>query len=231
MFFPSTCNQEFLHFYFQKASSSLKAVSKSVRSISNLFKFGFDTELEAEGFSSGSTRGTIQRSSNQQPIREKITETDEGESGYKKGETKEKKRHTVDSFLSNVMINVLLLVHLIEKAETVWSQIEASLKQIEIGRTEVECFKALKRQEEMAATFKKKNQEEEVSKQKEREWKLHARYENLLSTFQKGKEIMCLKQADIEDPQKLKEAKLASREEEDVAIYPLKLLRIHLFGT
>ncbi|KAG2307557.1 hypothetical protein Bca4012_032413 [Brassica carinata] len=88
------------------------------------------------------------------------------------------------------MINVLLLVHLIEKAETVWSQIEASLKQIEIGRTEVECFKALKRQEEMAATFKKKNQEEEVSKQKEREWKLHARYENLLSTFQKGKEIM-----------------------------------------
>lgn len=41
----------------------------------------------------------------------------------------------------------------------------------------------------------------------------------------------CLKQADIEDPQKLKEAKLASREEEDVAIYPLKLLRIHLFGT
>lgn len=57
-------------------------------------RLGFDTELEAEGFSSGSTRGTIQRSSNQQPIREKITETDEGESGYKKGETKEKKRHT-----------------------------------------------------------------------------------------------------------------------------------------
>lgn len=40
MFFSSTCNQEFLHFYFQKASSSLKAVSKSVWSISNLFKFG-----------------------------------------------------------------------------------------------------------------------------------------------------------------------------------------------
>ncbi|KAF3581257.1 hypothetical protein DY000_02033571 [Brassica cretica] len=50
----------------------------------------------------------------------------------------------------------------------------------------------------MAATFKKKNQEEEkkknqeeeVSKQKETERKLHARYENLLSSFQKGNEIM-----------------------------------------
>ncbi|KAF8108024.1 hypothetical protein N665_0115s0038 [Sinapis alba] len=110
-----------------------------------------------------------------------------------------------------------------KRAETVWSQIEASLKQIEIGGTEVECFKALKRQEEMAATFRKKNLEEEVVKQKETERKLQARYGELLSTLEKAEEIMvgfraqALKQADIEDSHKVKEAKPATGEE-DVAI-------------
>ena len=105
-----------------------------------------------------------------------------------------------------------------------WSQIEASLKQIEIGGTEVECFKALKRQEEMAASFRKKNLEEEVVKQKETERKLQASYGELLSTLEKAEEIMvgfrvqALKQADVEDSHNLKEAKLATGEEEDVAI-------------
>lgn len=106
-----------------------------------------------------------------------------------------------------------------------WSQIEASLKQIEIGGTEVECFKALKRQEEMAASFRKKNLEEEVVKQKETERKLQARYGELLSTLEKAEEIMvgfraqALKQTDVvEDSLNQKEAKLATGEEEDVAI-------------
>lgn len=105
-----------------------------------------------------------------------------------------------------------------------WSQIESTLKQIEIGGTEVECFKALKRQEEMAASFRKKNLQEEVVKQKETEGKLQARYGILLSTLEKAEEIMvgfraqALKQADVEDSHKLKEAKLATGEEEDVAI-------------
>ncbi|KAJ4879085.1 Cell division cycle 5-like protein [Raphanus sativus] len=106
-----------------------------------------------------------------------------------------------------------------KRAETVWSQIEASLKQIEIGGTEVECFKALKRQEEMAASFRKKNLEEEVVKQKETERKLQARYGELLSTLEKAEEIMvgfraqALKQADAEDSShNLKEAKLATGE-------------------
>ena len=106
-----------------------------------------------------------------------------------------------------------------------WSQIEASLKHIEIGGTEVECFKALKRQEEMAASFRKKNLEEEVVKQKETERKLQARYGELLSTLEKAEEIMvgfraqALKQADVEDSHNLKEAKLATGEEENVTIF------------
>ncbi|CAN8305714.1 unnamed protein product [Cochlearia groenlandica] len=111
------------------------------------------------------------------------------------------------------------------RAETVWSQIEASLKQIEIGGTEVECFKALKRQEEMAATFRKKNLEDEVVKQKETERKLQARYGDLLAKLEKAEEIIvgfraqALKQDDVEDSQKLKEAKVVTgEEEEDVAI-------------
>ncbi|KAH0877034.1 hypothetical protein HID58_064428 [Brassica napus] len=112
-----------------------------------------------------------------------------------------------------------------KRAETVWSQIEASLKQIEIGGTEVECFKALKRQEEMAASFRKKNLEEEVVKQKETERRLQARYGELLSTLEKAEELMvgfraqALKQADVvEDSLKQKEAKLATGEEEVEAI-------------
>ncbi|RID57239.1 hypothetical protein BRARA_F00631 [Brassica rapa] len=112
-----------------------------------------------------------------------------------------------------------------KRAETVWSQIEASLKQIEIGGTEVECFKALKRQEEMAASFRKKNLEEEVVKQKETERRLQARYGELLSTLEKAEELMvgfraqALKQTDVvEDSLNQKEAKLATGEEEDVAI-------------
>ncbi|XP_010490310.1 PREDICTED: cell division cycle 5-like protein [Camelina sativa] len=111
------------------------------------------------------------------------------------------------------------------RAETVWTQIEATLKQIEIGGTEVECFKALKRQEEMAASFRKKNLQDEVVKQKETERKLQARYGNLSAMVEKAEEIMVgfraqalKKQEDVEDPHKLKEAKLAGGEEEDVAI-------------
>lgn len=106
-----------------------------------------------------------------------------------------------------------------------WTQIEATLKQIEIGGTEVECFKALKRQEEMAASFRKKNLQEEVVKQKETERKLQARYGNLLAMVEKAEEIMVgfraqalKKQEDVEDFNKLKESKLATGEEEDVAI-------------
>ncbi|XP_019094643.1 PREDICTED: cell division cycle 5-like protein isoform X1 [Camelina sativa] len=111
------------------------------------------------------------------------------------------------------------------RAETVWTQIEATLKQIEIGGTEVECFKALKRQEEMAASFRKKNLQDEVVKQKETERKLQARYGNMSAMVEKAEEIMVgfraqalKKQEDVEDSHKLKEAKLAGGEEEDVAI-------------
>lgn len=111
------------------------------------------------------------------------------------------------------------------RAETVWTQIEATLKQAEIGGTEVECFKALKRQEEMAASFRKKNLQEEVIKQKETESKLQTRYGNMLAMVEKAEEIMVgfraqalKKQEDVEDSHKLKEAKLATGEEEDVAI-------------
>ncbi|CAN8294570.1 unnamed protein product [Cochlearia groenlandica] len=107
------------------------------------------------------------------------------------------------------------------RAEAVWSQIDAVLKQIEIGGTEVECFKALKRQEEMAASFRKKNLEEEVVKQKDTERKLQARYGNLLSTLEKAEEIMvgfraqALKQADVKDSNTPIEA---TGEVEDVAV-------------
>ncbi|CAL9214331.1 unnamed protein product [Arabidopsis halleri] len=111
------------------------------------------------------------------------------------------------------------------RAETVWTQIEATLKQIEIGGTEVECFNALKRQEEMAASFRKRNLQEEVIKQKETESKLQTRYGNVLAMVEKAEEIMVgfraqalKKQEDVEDSHKLKEAKVATGEEEDVAI-------------
>ncbi|XP_010553777.1 PREDICTED: cell division cycle 5-like protein [Tarenaya hassleriana] len=76
------------------------------------------------------------------------------------------------------------------RAENLWTQIQSTLKQIDTAGTELECFKALQRQEQLAAVFRKNNLRDEVKMQKELERTLQARYGNLLSKLEKGQQLM-----------------------------------------
>ncbi|GLJ29314.1 hypothetical protein SUGI_0578120 [Cryptomeria japonica] len=66
------------------------------------------------------------------------------------------------------------------RAGKLWTQIEAAFKQADTSGTELECFRALHKQEELAASNRNESLREAVSQQKDLERKLQIRYENLL---------------------------------------------------
>lgn len=63
----------------------------------------------------------------------------------------------------------------------IWSQIEATFKQMDTAGTEVECFQALQKQEQVAASHRINSLWEEVQKQKELERTLQKRYGDLIA--------------------------------------------------
>ncbi|GAA0182484.1 hypothetical protein LIER_30383 [Lithospermum erythrorhizon] len=65
------------------------------------------------------------------------------------------------------------------RAGKLWSQIEATFKQMDTAGTELECFQALQKQEHLAASHRINNLWEEVQKQKELERTLQKRYGDL----------------------------------------------------
>ncbi|XP_077229720.1 cell division cycle 5 [Tasmannia lanceolata] len=65
------------------------------------------------------------------------------------------------------------------RAGKLGSQIEATFKQMDTAGTEVECFQALQKQEQLAASYRINGLVEEVNKQKELERNLQHRYGNL----------------------------------------------------
>eukprot|EP01018_Ginkgo_biloba_P008339 Gb_05612 [translate_table: standard] len=66
------------------------------------------------------------------------------------------------------------------RAGKLWSQIEAAFKQADTSGTELECFRALHKQEELAASNRIEGLREAVNQQKDFERRLQLRYENLL---------------------------------------------------
>eukprot|EP00897_Mesotaenium_endlicherianum_P004400 jgi/Mesen1/3989/ME000210S03228 len=66
------------------------------------------------------------------------------------------------------------------RSEALWRQLEASRKVADTLSTELECFKALHNQEQMAAPRRIESLQAEAAKQHERERGLQLRYENLL---------------------------------------------------
>lgn len=66
------------------------------------------------------------------------------------------------------------------RAAKIWSQVEATFKQMDTAGTEYECFQALKRQEQLAASNRINGIWEDVQKQKELEKTLQNRYGDLL---------------------------------------------------
>ncbi|KAI3819018.1 hypothetical protein L1987_12840 [Smallanthus sonchifolius] len=66
------------------------------------------------------------------------------------------------------------------RAGNIWSQVEATFKQMDTAGTEYECFQALQRQEKLAASNRINSIWEDVQKQKELEKTLQNRYGDLL---------------------------------------------------
>lgn len=67
------------------------------------------------------------------------------------------------------------------RAGKLWTQIEATFKQMDTAGTELECFQALQKQEQLAASHRINGLWEEVQKQKELEQTLQSRYGDLIA--------------------------------------------------
>ncbi|GAB4838070.1 Cell cycle serine/threonine-protein kinase cdc5/MSD2 [Ancistrocladus abbreviatus] len=71
-----------------------------------------------------------------------------------------------------------------------WSQIEATFKQMDTAGTELDSFLALQKQENLAATFRINGLREEVQKQKELEKNLQKRYGDLVVELERIQELV-----------------------------------------
>uniref|UniRef100_A0A1D1Y886 Cell division cycle 5-like protein n=1 Tax=Anthurium amnicola TaxID=1678845 RepID=A0A1D1Y886_9ARAE len=71
-----------------------------------------------------------------------------------------------------------------------WSQIEATFKQMDTSGTELECFQYLEKQEQLASMYRINGLMEEVNKQKELERKLQHRYGNLLAEHERSQRLL-----------------------------------------
>ncbi|KAH1083386.1 hypothetical protein J1N35_023147 [Gossypium stocksii] len=76
------------------------------------------------------------------------------------------------------------------RAVTLWRQIESTFKQIDTAGTELECFQALQKQEQLAASHRINGLWEEVQKQKELEQTLQSRYGNLIAEIERIQKLM-----------------------------------------
>ncbi|OMO72098.1 hypothetical protein CCACVL1_17957 [Corchorus capsularis] len=76
------------------------------------------------------------------------------------------------------------------RAATFWHQIESTFKQMDTAGTELECFQALQKQEQLAASHRINGLWEEVQKQKELEQTLQRRYGNLIAELERIQNIM-----------------------------------------
>ncbi|KAG9443809.1 hypothetical protein H6P81_015149 [Aristolochia fimbriata] len=99
-----------------------------------------------------------------------------------------------------------------------WSQIEDTYKQMDTAATELECFQALQKQEQIAAASRIKGLFEEVSKQKELERKLQHRYGRLeveqerVQTLVQNYKLELQRQAENAERNRILEASVAAKE-------------------
>ncbi|XVE89989.1 hypothetical protein DITRI_Ditri20bG0041100 [Diplodiscus trichospermus] len=75
-------------------------------------------------------------------------------------------------------------------AAALWRQIESTVKQMDTAGTELECFQALQKQEQLAASHRINGLWEEVQKQKELEQTLQRRYGSLISEVDRIQNLM-----------------------------------------
>lgn len=76
------------------------------------------------------------------------------------------------------------------KAGKLWSQTEATYKQVNNLSTELTCFKELQKQEQLAASYRVNNLRDEVNKQKTLESQLQRRYGDLLAESERLQNLL-----------------------------------------
>ncbi|XP_020253933.1 cell division cycle 5-like protein, partial [Asparagus officinalis] len=76
------------------------------------------------------------------------------------------------------------------RAGKLWSQIEATFKQMDTAATELECFQALQKQEVVAASYRVGSLMEEVNKQKGLERNLQQRYGDLIAEHDRVQKLL-----------------------------------------
>ncbi|KAK7337950.1 hypothetical protein VNO77_18542 [Canavalia gladiata] len=87
-------------------------------------------------------------------------------------------------------VTVLTQGYEMRSKKGLWPQIEATFKQMDIAATEFECFEALQKQEQLAATHRINNLWAEVQKQKELEKTLQKRYGDLMAELERTQNVM-----------------------------------------
>lgn len=93
-----------------------------------------------------------------------------------------------------------------------WPQIESTFKQMDVAATEFECFQALQKQEQLAASHRINNLWAEVQKQKELERTLQKRYGDLMAELERITNVMeqCRVQAQLQEEMEAKNRELES---------------------
>lgn len=95
----------------------------------------------------------------------------------------------------------------------IWSQVEATFKQMDTAGTEYECFQALKRQEQVASVNRINSIWEDVQKQKELEKSLQKRYGDLIVEQERIYHLMENYRKEEAAKQEITETKMAEAEE------------------
>ncbi|KAL4574704.1 hypothetical protein LXL04_021540 [Taraxacum kok-saghyz] len=105
------------------------------------------------------------------------------------------------------------------RAGKIWSQVESTFKQMDTAGTEYECFQALKRQEQLAASNRINSIWEDVQKQKELEKTLQKRYGDLLAQQENIYHLMQnYRQQEAKKEEEITETKTADAESADVVV-------------
>lgn len=98
------------------------------------------------------------------------------------------------------------------RAAKIWSQVEATFKQMDTAGTEYECFQALQRQEQLAASNRINSIWEDVQKQKELEKTLQNRYGDLLAEKERIHDLMKKYRQEAKRQEEIAEAEAAAAE-------------------
>ncbi|KAL9274224.1 Cell division cycle 5-like protein, partial [Drosera capensis] len=108
------------------------------------------------------------------------------------------------------------------RANNLASQIEATFKQMVTAGTELDCFLALQKQENLAASYRANSLREDVQKQKELEKTLQKRYGDLLAEIERTKHLMeesrvqARRMEELEAANRSKESALATETPDNV---------------